>query len=58
MSRESDENSKKVAKKVLEDGCSSATFAPGGTAAGETRVEQQDGIAEESRNIRDAKGEE
>lgn len=29
----------------LEDGCSSATFAPGGTAVGETRVEQEEASA-------------
>lgn len=51
-SMESDEDSGKMAREVREDGCSSATFAPGGTTAGETRVEQQEASRRETETRR------
>lgn len=39
---QSDKDLWEMAREVLEDGCSSATFAPGGTTAGETYVEQHE----------------
>lgn len=52
----SDKDSWEMAREVLEDGCLSATFAPGGTMAGETHVEQHE-ASPRHRNVRGAKGE-
>ena len=54
---ESDKNLWEMAREVLEDGCFSATFAPGGTTAGETHIEQHE-ASPRNRNVRGrAKGE-